>query len=388
MTRQPKSMVPKVRFKGFTDEWEQRKLGEISNIYDGVHQTPNYRKTGVMFLSVENIATLNSNKFISQEDFHKNFKIFPEQGDILMTRIGDVGTPNVVTSTNPLAFYVSLALLKPKNVDSYFLCSSIESPMVRRSIQRRTLVTAIPQKINKDEIGKVHIDLPSKLEEQNKLGSLFRQIDKVVTLQQRKLDQLNTLKKGLLQKMLADKKHLQPQLRFKGYADDWKWKKLGELANIKTGSRNHQDSIENGKYPFYVRSEKIEHLNEYDYDTEAILVPGDGKIGEIFHYINGKFALHQRVYKLDEFNGIDAHFLLCLLKQNFKKHALRLNAQGTVPSLRLPMFTKWEILIPSISEQEQIGKNFIILNNMILAQQSKLDKLNSLKKSLLQNMFI
>lgn len=78
--------TPKLRFKGFTDDWEQRKLSDIADVYDGTHQTPNYKNAGIMFLSVENIKTLKSEKYISEQDFKNNFKISPEKGDVLMTR--------------------------------------------------------------------------------------------------------------------------------------------------------------------------------------------------------------------------------------------------------------------------------------------------------------
>ena len=178
-----------------------------------------------------------------------------------------------------------------------------------------------------------------------------------------------------------------PRIRFKGFTEDWEQRKLGDVTNIKTGSRNQQDSVANGKYPFFIRSEKIEKLDEYDFDTEAILVPGDGRIGEIFHYYNGKFALHQRVYKVDDFKGVDAIYLLYLFQCKFKEHALRLNAQGTVPSLRLPMFTEWNIDIPSLQEQICIGRLLNKIELMITLHQRKLEKLKLAKKALLQKLF-
>ena len=180
-----------------------------------------------------------------------------------------------------------------------------------------------------------------------------------------------------------------PKRRFKGFlnAGDWEQRKLGEVANIKTGSRNQQDSVTNGQYPFFIRSEKIEKLDTYDFDTEAILVPGDGRIGEIFHYYNGKFALHQRVYKIDDFKGIDAFYLLYLFQYRFKEHALRLNAQGTVPSLRLPMFTEWDLCIPSLQEQGCIGRFLNKIELIITLHQRKLEKLQATKKALLYELF-
>ena len=173
-------------FTASTFSWEQRKLNEVVNVYDGVHQTPDYKESGVMFLSVENISTLKSEKYISEEAFQRDYKVYPQKGDILMTRIGDVGTPNVVETTEKVAFYVSLALLKPTKINSYFLCNSIQSPLFQKGLKDRTLVTAIPQKINKDEIGKVNIILPTSSQEQQLIGEYFANLDRLITLHQRK----------------------------------------------------------------------------------------------------------------------------------------------------------------------------------------------------------
>lgn len=136
------------RFKGYSDPWEKRKLGEIARIFDGTHQTPNYQSSGIMFLSVENIQTLKSNKFISLEDFQKDFKVSPRTGDILMTRIGNIGTTNVVKSTRPIAYYVSLALIRPNDaIDVYYLNYAINGLSFQRELRRRTLSVAFPQKL-------------------------------------------------------------------------------------------------------------------------------------------------------------------------------------------------------------------------------------------------
>lgn len=195
--------VPEIRFSGFTEAWEQRKLGDIVGIYDGVHQTPNYQNSGVMFLSVENIATLKSSKFISEEDFKRDYKVFPQENDILMTRIGDVGTTNVVTDNGLKAYYVSLALLKYKSTDPYFLSNAIQSDYVQKGLANRTLKTAIPMKINKDEIGKVSVMLPLSATEQQQIGTCFRNLDNLITLHQREVEKLQNIKKSCLEKMFA-----------------------------------------------------------------------------------------------------------------------------------------------------------------------------------------
>ena len=161
-------------------------MGEVVDVYDGVHQTPDYKENGVMFLSVENISTLQSNKYISEEAFERDYKVYPEKGDILMTRIGDIGTTNVVESTEKVAFYVSLALLKTKITNPYFLSNAMKNEAFQKGLRQRSLLTAIPQKINKDEIGKTDIFLTVNLEEQEKIGDYFRNLDHLITLHQRK----------------------------------------------------------------------------------------------------------------------------------------------------------------------------------------------------------
>lgn len=195
--------VPELRFSEFTDDWEQRKLGEVVDVYDGVHQTPDYKENGVMFLSVENISTLQSNKYISEEAFERDYKVYPEKGDILMTRIGDIGTTNVVESTEKVAFYVSLALLKTKITNPYFLSNAMKNEAFQKGLRQRSLLTAIPQKINKDEIGKTDIFLTVNLEEQEKIGDYFRNLDHLITLHQRKYEELQKVKKFMLQNMFV-----------------------------------------------------------------------------------------------------------------------------------------------------------------------------------------
>ena len=175
-------------------------MNEVVNVYDGVHQTPDYKDSGVMFLSVENISTLKSEKYISEEAFQRDYKVYPQKGDILMTRIGDVGTPNVVEATEKVAFYVSLALLKPTKINSYFLCNSIQSPLFQKGLKDRTLVTAIPQKINKDEIGKVNIILPTSSQEQQLIGDYFRNLDNLITLHQCEFQMVSKRRKARLRR--------------------------------------------------------------------------------------------------------------------------------------------------------------------------------------------
>ena len=237
-----KRRVPKLRFPGFTEDWEQRKLDEVCNVYDGTHQTPRYTNSGVMFVSVEDIETLESNKYITEEDFKSEFKAFPEYGDILLTRIGDVGSANVILDEIKRAYYVSLALLKPKNINSLFLLALLGSSSVQSEIWRRTLHIAFPKKINKNEINKVIVKQPS-IPEQEKIGKLFFSLDQTITLHQRKLEHLNLKKKALLQKLFPKNGERYSELRFPGFTDAWEQRKLEETFEYLQNNTLSRDSL-------------------------------------------------------------------------------------------------------------------------------------------------
>ena len=132
------------------------RLSDVAQIYDGVHQTPHYTNTGIRFISVEDISDIyGSNKYISEKDYNK-FKHVPEQGDLIMTRIGTIGQCAVVSGTEPLAYYVSVSLIKPDKtkIDSTYLKYYIESGYGHSELRMRSLLEAFPMKINLNEIGK------------------------------------------------------------------------------------------------------------------------------------------------------------------------------------------------------------------------------------------
>ena len=384
-----KKLVPKRRFGVFINdnEWKKNFLHEISEVYDGTHQTPNYTKTGIMFLSVENIKTLHSEKFISKEAYKKDFKIKPERNDILMTRIGDIGTANIIKYDIPIAYYVSLALIKAK-LNAYFLKANITSPYIQAELWKRTLHIAFPKKINKSEIENVLVKYPDK-KEQIQIGEFFKKLDILIQTQQKKLEKTKILKSAYLAEMFPADGESKPKIRFKNFDKIWNITFLGLISQIKTGESDAQDSVAYGKYPFFVRSENIERSNRYLFDGEAILIPGEGRLGEIFHYINGKFDYHQRVYKISNFSSnIDGKFIFYLMQKNFKEHALKYTVKATVDSLRLPMLTNYRLKQPTLQEQNKVSSFFVKLDKKIALEQRKLEKLNNIKQAYLNEMFV
>ena len=192
-----------------SDEWEDALLSDICKIYDGTHQTPKYTLTGVRFVSVENIADLHgSNKYISFEAYQSDFKVYPEKGDILMTRIGDIGTPNVVETDEPLAYYVSLALFKNITVNSRFLHYYIMSSTFQKELDDRTLHHATPKKINKGEIGKCKVAYPRDKKEQEAIAEVLTAMDKEIANLETEREKMIQIREGAMNDLLTGRVRL------------------------------------------------------------------------------------------------------------------------------------------------------------------------------------
>ena len=402
------SNKPSIRFKGFTDAWEQRKLKEVVDVYDGVHQTPDYTDNGIMFLSVENISTLKSEKYISEAAFNRDYKVYPEKGDILMTRIGDVGTPNVVETNEKVAFYVSLALLKPINVDPYFLCNSILSPFFQNGLKKRTLVTAIPQKINKDEIGKVSLYLPNLIDEQKKIGAFFRRLDNLITLHQRKYEKFVNIKKALLEKMFPQGDAKVPRIRFKGFTDAWEQRKLGEISEKmieKNRDHKYSETFTNSAEFGIVRQmeyfdhaiSKIEsiggyyvvHPNDFVYNPRiSVLAP----VGPINRNKLQKIGVMSPLYTVFRAHAIHPQYLEFYFKSDVWHAYMRFNgdsgARSDRFSIKTELFFDMPIPCPQFEEQEKIGKLLERVDNLITLHQRQVEKLKNIKSALLEKMFV
>jgi type I restriction enzyme S subunit len=168
---------------------------------------------------------------------------------------------------------------------------------------------------------------------------------------------------------------------------EWCLVKNKYIAKIKTGSRDTQDSVDDGLYPFYVRSKNVERINSYSFEGEAILTPGDGDIGGIFHYVNEKFDYHQRVYKYSDFKNYCGKYLYYYLMSLFKNKVIGLSAKSTVDSLRLPMLLNFECIKNNLDEQQKIV-NFLNIktaqfDSVIAKKELLIQKLGEAKKSLI-----
>ena len=169
--------------------------------------------------------------------------------------------------------------------------------------------------------------------------------------------------------------------------NDWDVDILEHHLKIQTGSRNTEDKQENGKYPFFVRSSKIEHIDTYHYDCEAILTAGDGVgTGKIFHYINGKFDAHQRVYILTEFEGIKGKYFYYYFRENFLKEVSKYTAKSSVDSVRRDMIAKMAVPIPKIEEQVAIAEVLSDVDSLIFSLQKLIEKKKAIKQGSMQEL--
>jgi len=134
------------------------------------------------------------------------------------------------------------------------------------------------------------------------------------------------------------------------------WRKLGDVSEIGTGNFNRQDENQNGKYPFFVRSKNILKSNKFQFDEEAIILPGEGGIGDIFHYVNGKYALHQRAYRIHIKNHLNTKFIYYYMYAYFKRYIMTKSVGATSISIRKPMLENFPIPIPPLDIQEKIVK--------------------------------
>ena len=183
-----------------------------------------------------------------------------------------------------------------------------------------------------------------------------------------------------------------PKLRFK--ADDrsefpeWSKDIVGHICLISTGKSNTQDKRDNGKYDFYVRSSKVEKSDKYLYDEEAVLTAGDGVgTGKVFHYVNGKYDLHQRVYRMYNFHQIIGKYFYYYFSQFFYRRVKAMSAKGSVDSVRLEMIYDMPIYLPSLPEQRKIAEFLSMIDDIIQSTESEMTAWQERKKGVMQKIF-
>lgn len=170
--------------------------------------------------------------------------------------------------------------------------------------------------------------------------------------------------------------------------EDWDITYIEKECKVGTGSKNTQDKEESGKYPFYVRSEKIERINTYSYNCEAVLTAGDGVgTGKVFHYVNGKFEVHQRVYIINELSDkLDGLFFYLYFSNNFLERIKTMTAKSSVDSVRKDMINKMQIPLPLLYEQKKIASALTSIDNLLLSLEKLIEKKRLIKQGTMQEL--
>lgn len=293
------------------------------------------------------------------------------------------------------ALSTTLSKISPKRkverTFSYYLLKAIE-----KRIKDNTVGMGIPH-VNPDYLKSTKLPLPGRDEQHSIATFLDRKteaIDGVIQKKEQLIERLKEKRQVLITQAVTN--GLDSDVLMENSDIEWldekpkHWEntRLRFLADINTGSKNTEDTEEDGEYPFYVRSPIIRSIDDYSFDEEAVLTSGDGAgVCEIYHYVNGKYELHQRMYRITDFKEILGRYLYYYMIANFKKDVMKFSAKSTVDSLRMHMFKNFPIVYGSKKEQEEIV-NYIEdqerrFESIISDLETQIEKLKEYRQSLI-----
>ncbi len=403
-----------MRFKGFTDDWEERKLGEFSDVRDGTHASPKYVSQGHPMVTSKNLThsglDMTDVSFLTDKDFNEiNKRSKVSIGDILFGMIGTIGNPVIVDRDDFAIKNVALIKEKTSNpITNKWLLQYLKSPSFNRFIQKEN-AGGTQKFIALGLIRDMKLRVP-EFDEQQKIGAFFKQIDDTIALHQRKLDLLKEQKKGYLQKMFPKNGAKVPELRFAGFADDWEERKLGDLATSFEYGLNASAKSFDGTHK-YIRITDIDDssrkfnsqsLTSPDIDLSSAdnykLKNGDilfartgASVGKSYIYADSDglvyyagFLIRARIK-----SGVDSNFVFQHTLTSSYENFIRVTSQRSgQPGVNAKEYSTFEISVPSYEEQRKIGSFFKQLDDTITLHQRKLDLLKEQKKGFLQKMFV
>ena len=409
---------PKIRFKGFTKDWEQRKLGDIygsiGNAFVGT-ATPYYAEHGHFYLESNNVkdGQINHNAeiFINDEFYEKQKDKWLHTGDMVMVQSGHVGHAAVIPEElDNTAAHALIMFRNPKEeIEPYFLNYEYQTDKAKKQIENITTGNTIKHILASD-MQEFVVDIP-KYEEQKVIASYFCNLDNLITLHQRKREQTKKLKKYMLQKMFPRNGAKVPEIRFDGFTYDWEQRKLNEVAEkicvgfvgtcekfytdesgipmYRTGNLNglslNRDDLK------YVTNEFHQHNQKSQLKAGDILIARHGDSGKAVNYENSEEANCLNIVIIrPDFKKCNYKFLTnCINSPECQKHIKSLSAGSTQAVINTSEIEKLGVVIPAnIDEQNRIARYFSTLDNLITLHQRKCDELKKMKKYMLQNMFI
>lgn len=402
-----KKLTPNVRFKGFSDDWEQRNLkNSLSLLKDGTHgshKDGNYS----MLLSTKNLVggkvvfDKMIDRKIGKEDYQSIFKGYTLQSeDILLSVVGSIGRVSVYQPVDvPIAFQRSVAILRSKGqLIQGFLRYSLETYKIQHQMKMKTTISAQPDLFLGD-LGQITITFPN-IKTQVKITKILNNITETIASNQKQLDQLKTLKKLFLQKIFDQ------EWRFKGFTDPWEQRKLVSMAKITTGKAfKSEDFSDEGRYLVITNKDILKVntncisgdrididdskiIDKYSLANPSVLITMDGvNIGKTGRYQNKFAVLAQRVGRLE---SDELNFVYQITQNDrFINTMKTLSVGNAIKHISLKQISEYVLSVPlEDSEKRRIGNLLTGLDQTITSNQKQLDQLKQLKKWFLQNLFV
>ena len=402
--------APEIRFPGFKEPWEQRRLGNLGTTFTGLSgkAKQDFGHGEAQFVTYMNVYTNPISKLNMTEHVEiDNRQNKVQFGDIFFTTSSEtpeeVGMSSVWLDNSDNTYLNSFCFgFRPKtSLSPYYMAYMLRSAGVREKII--FLAQGISRyNISKNRMMNIEVPLPT-LNEQEKIGAFFKSVDALIFLHQRKHDFLQELKRGMLQVMFPQKGEKVPKVRFPGFTSPWEQRKLGELGEIMTGSTPSTSNSE------YYSEDGIPWVTPTDINSQTIsdtprkLSEEGMKVGRVVPAntilctciasigknalltVKGSFNQQINCLTPNEYN--DAYFLLTesVFWSNIMK---RMAAAGTMQIVNKTEFSELTTTVPKIEEQKKIGQYFRALDHLITLHQRKLEQLREMKKGLLQKMFI
>ena len=398
-----KKKVPELRFPGFTDDWEERKLKDIAQFNPKTVLPDEFE-----YVDLESVVgtEMISHRTESKDQAPSRAQRLAQKGDVFYQTVRPYQMNNYLYDLpyDNYVFSTGYAQMRP-NIDSYFLLNSVQNKQFVQHVLDRSTGTSYPA-INSSDLSNIEIHVPSKLSEQQKIGAFFQSIDDTIALHQRKLDLLKEQKKGYLQKMFPKNGAKVPELRFAGFADDWEVRKLGSLTTVVRGAspRPIQDpkwfdkesdigwlriadvTEQNGRiYHLEQHISKLGQEKTRVLTEPHLLLSIAATVGKpVVNYV--KTGVHDG-FLIFLNPTFEREFMFQWLEM-FRPKWQKYGQPGSQVNLNSELVRNQEIVLPNYKEQQKIGAFFKQLDNTIALHQRKLDLLKEQKKGFLQKMFV
>ena len=418
-----KSNLPLIRFKGFTSPWEQRKLGELGKTFTGLSgkTSSDFGHGKAKYITYMNvfqnpIASKSATEPIEIDNRQNKVKY----GDIFFTTSSEtpeeVGMSSIwlenTENTYLNSFCFGYRLNNNEKINLQFLAYLLRASNFRSNMM--LLAQGISRyNISKNKVIEINISLPIEIDEQNKIGQLFSNLDNLITLHQRKYEKLLKVKKSLLEKMFSSGDENVPKLRFKGFTSTWEQRKLGDLVarfatglnprdnfTLNNGGKNYYVTIKNFTHGNLVLDENCDKIDDAalamiqersDLHIGDILFSSIGRVGDCFLIENEptNWNINESVFVLRPVKGIvDPPYLMNTIHSDHVLSVILSCVTGsTFKSIKMAQLKEISLPYPSMSEQMRIGRFITTIDNLITLHQRKLEKLKNIKKSLLEKMF-